>query len=171
MEITKKVLEVVLFKENAYKGNNSYNITLENDSNRYSYLCQGEAKIKVGDTGPFIVEEKTAGANKWWTIKLPKAEFGGGGGGWKPKANNLIALEWARKMFNSSYETKDKWTMKKMLDTATYLNNRLESGTNKDAIETATIIACATAMSGTSMDAAILVANIAEIEAWINGSK
>lgn len=174
METKLKVSEVTLYKENAFKGNDSYNVKMEGDDRRFSYLCQGAPKIKVGDTGPFILKSDTgANGQVWWKISLPKEDFPAkrGGGGWKPKANNLMALEWARKMFNSSQETEDKWSLENMLSTATYLKKRLDEGTNRDAIEAATIIACATAMGQVSMDAKVLIANIAKIEEWIEKSK
>lgn len=171
MKVTKKVSAVVLYKENAFKGNDSYNVSFEGDPNRYSYLCQGEPKIKVGDTGPFEITENGSGDKKWWTVKVIREDSTFKGGGFRMKPNHIAALEFSRKMFNSSQKTQDKWDMDRMIKVATFLAGKLKDGYSRDAIETAVTIECASAMENVTIDAKRLVTNASLIQKWISDNE
>lgn len=170
-EIKGKASEVKLFKKNAFKGNDSYNVTLEGDERKFSYLCQGEPKIKVGEEQEFLIEEKTSGSNSWWTIKVKKNTDTFIPGGKFNKPDHIYALEWARRMFNSSFNTEKPWVVAQVTSIADWLLGQIKNGIDKDAIETAVTIQCASAMNKNPIDTKALSQHIAIFQDWINKNK
>ena len=171
-EIKGTAESVVLFKEKAFKDNDSYNVRLQGDPNQYSYLCQGVPKIKTGVEQVFLVEEKEANGRSWFSIKLkPEPKPFGAAGGFKSRPNYSFALEFARKMYNSSQQTNDQWDIDRMLEVASYLLKRLNDGVDRDAVDSSVTISCASAMAGISIDSKVLAGNIKIFQDWVNKSK
>lgn len=176
MEITGKPTKVDLYKKDSYMGNDSYNVALEGDDRKFSHLCKGEPKIKVGVPGTFVLENKEAGGKTFWTIKLKTEPFVGKGGGFKPRSNASYALEWARKLYNSSHsfnngKSIEPWDITRMTNTATWMIGKLKSGFDKDSLECAVTIECAAAMNGNPIMPKRLSENLDIFEAWIKANK
>lgn len=174
-EIKGKAASVELYKENAYQGNDSYNVKLEGDERRFSYLCKGGPKIKVGEEMTFIIDERDANGKKFYTIKVKK-ENTFTPGSYKARPNYSYALEWARKMYNSSHSTEntiptDKWTTERMRKVADWLLQKLTSGIDREAIDCAVTIACATAINGGQIDSKVLEQDIKDFNEWVNKNK
>jgi hypothetical protein len=166
-EIKGKASEVKLFKKEAFKGNDSYNVFLEGDERKFSYLCQGEPKIKVGEEQEFVIEEKTSGSNAWWTIKIKKDP--NAFTPWKfNKPDHVYALEWSRRMFNSSYNTDKPWEVSQLTAIADWLLGQLKKGVSKDALETAVTIQCASAMGKHPIDTKTLSQHMVLFQDWIS---
>lgn len=167
-EIKGKAVKIELFKENAYKGNDSYNVYLEGDDTRYSYLCQGTPKIKKDVEDTFVVESREANGNVFWTIKLPK-DPSSGGYQKREMPLNIFALDKARMLYNSSNskDSTEKWDLSRMLGVAEYLMKKVNLGADREAVSTASAIACAEALSGHKIDSSSLDRNIKTIDEWI----
>ncbi len=160
-----KISEVTLYKENAFKGNSIYNVRIEGDERRFSYICK-TPKLKVGDTN-YTLEEKSKDGKTWWTIK-PKVEEKAWTANWKP--NYVIALEWARKMYNSSYSTHDPWTIIQLTKMADWLLLAMEKY-DTTAIDTAVTIQCASAVDRKIIDTKALAKHVTILDKWIKARK
>ena len=138
----------------------------------YNAKNKDNPKFKVGEEAPYSAEEKTnKNGNKFWSIKYRNENQGGFGGGYKGRPSNVSALEMARRMFNSSAKTEDKWDRERMSKTATYLLGKLNAGISKDAIEAAVTIQCANAMNEHNIDAKTLASDIDYWQKWLDENK
>ncbi len=140
---------------------------------RYNSKSKDSPKFKVGEEAPYSSEEKTnKNGNKFWSVKYRSEQQGGGfGGGFKGRPPHSLALEMARKMFNSSANTDDIWDRERLKKTATYLLGKLNTGIDRDAVETAVTIQCAYAMNKHTIDAKTLASDIDDLQKWINENK
>lgn len=144
----------------------------------YTSNDMNNPKFQAGVEADYIAEEKTSrNGNTFYKIKTLSQSQGGrpsgstGGGSYKARPNYSIALEWGRKMFNSSYHTPEPWDIKRLFSSTEFLLGQLNSGIDRDALDTAVTIACARAMDETPIDAATLKNHINEINGWINQKK
>jgi len=146
----------------------SFNVELEDGTKGlYRGKSKDNPKFKVGEIVPYTAEEMTSKNGKTYTVVKYRQENNFS----KGRPSYSVALEQARKMFNSSAQTDDVWDLKRMMAVASYLLKKLNSGISKDAIETAVTIQCAAAMHGQKIDAKTLEQHIKEIENWINQNK
>lgn len=111
-------------------------------------------------------EPKKSGDGTWSKL-TPKKEPFVKGGGFKQKPTNVFTLELSRKMFNSSQETEERWTIDKMLSMADWLKGEIDKGVERDAIETATTIQCANAVHGANIDTKGMLSHIKLISSWL----
>lgn len=153
-----------------------FNVSFEDGTQGvYSAKDMNNPKFKVGEVVSYEVEEKpTRNGNTFNKIKhvSERDQQGGGaqgssGGGYKSRPKWSIALEWGRKMYNSSHKTDKPWTTASMYAAAEFLLKQLESGVDRDALDTAVIIECANGMGGIQMTSQNLKKNIQDAEAWI----
>ena len=155
-----------------------FNVEMENgDKGLYNSKSKDNPKFKVGEPIEYEVEEKTSkSGTKYNKLKPAQKSFGGGGGGYKARPSYSIALEMARKMYNSSFNTPSPWDFETLIKTADYLLKQLTNGIDRDSLETAVTIQCARAMGkygeqGDVIDSKKMIEHINELETWIKSKK
>ena len=145
----------------------SFNVEFEDGTKGlYSSNQENPKNFAVGTECEYTAEELPTKSGSTYTKIKPKEDNTFGGGGFKQKPTNVFALELARKMFNSSHQTDEPWDIEKMLKTADWLVDEINK-TSRDAVETATTIACASAMNGVVISSKVVAPQIKIIDAWL----
>ena len=145
----------------------SFNVEFEDGTKGlYSSNKENPNSFIEGTECEYTAEELPTKSGSTYTKIKPKKDNAFVGGGFKQKPTNVFALELARKMFNSSHQTDEQWDMAKMLKTSDWLIVQIDA-TSRDAVETATTIACASAMNGVKIDAKTISEHIKTIDAWL----
>lgn len=85
----------------------------------------------------------------------------------RQKPNKVSALEWARKLYNSTQDTKNPMTTEGMLKVADLFISMLNQGVNRDAIDTAVIIQCKVAVNHGQINSNVMKTQIQQFDAWI----
>jgi hypothetical protein len=151
----------------------SFNVTFE-DGNAGLYKSNQETPkhFNVGETCEYTLDEKVSGSGKPYFIVKPKTAPFVPKSGYTPKPNNILALEHARKLFNSRKEEEGKkpWTITEMLGIASFINGKFKDGIHKDAIECACTIACASFVQGKEKPSKEMAEDMDKINQWINST-
>lgn len=131
----------------------------------YNSINKDKPKFVVGEEAEYTADEREKNGKKYTIIKhvSPNAY----GSKWQPKPDNVVALEWARRMYNSSHNTGHGWQFEQLLQMAGYLHGLLKGGTDKDAIECAVTIQCANAMGDRPIDTKELSSHIKQTKEWL----
>lgn len=145
----------------------SFNVEFEDGTKGlYSSNQESPKNFIEGTECEYTLEEVAKRSGNGTYNKIKPKKDNAFGGGFKQKPTNVFALELARKMFNSSHQTDEQWDIEKMLKTADWLVGQIDKS-SRDAVETATTIACASAMNGVKIDAKTISEHIKTIDAWL----
>lgn len=149
-----------------------FNVEFENGiKGLYNAKDKDNPKFVVGEIAPYSADEREKDGRKYTIIKYDKPFTPGGGNKWKPKPKYVMALEWARKMYNSSQKTPNPWSFDQLTKMASFFLKKRAEGVSSDAIECAVTIECSLAMDEQPIDTTRMAKSIRKLETWIAENK